>query len=33
MITEKEILELKPEFKMSGGMTIIDWFQITKEVK
>lgn len=28
MMTRKQILKLRPEFKLNGGMTMIDWFEI-----
>jgi hypothetical protein len=27
-MTKEQILELRPEFKLSGGITMIDWFEI-----
>lgn len=30
IMKKKEILELRPEFKLNGGMTMVDWFEITE---
>lgn len=29
-ITEKQLLKLRPEFKLANGARIIDWFEVTK---
>ena len=29
-MTKKQILKLRPEFKLGMGMTMIDWFEITE---
>jgi len=29
-MTVKEILKLRPEFRIGGGMRMVDWFQITE---
>lgn len=29
-MTKKQILKLRPEFKIDMGMTMIDWFEITE---
>ena len=29
-MTKNQILKLRPEFKIGGGMTMIDWFDITE---
>lgn len=29
-MTKAQILKLRPEFKFGGGMTMIDWFEITE---
>ena len=29
-MTKKQILKLRPEFKLGIGMTMIDWFEITE---
>ena len=31
-MTKKQILKLRPEFKLGWGMTMIDWFEITEGV-
>ncbi len=29
-ITEKQLLKLRPKFKLPNGMTMIDWFEVTR---
>lgn len=29
-MTKKQILKLRPEFKPDGGMTMVDWFEVTE---
>jgi hypothetical protein len=29
-MTKKQILKLRPQFKLGGGMTMIDWFEINE---
>lgn len=28
MLTEKQILKLRPEFEIGGGMSMVEWFEI-----
>ena len=29
-MTKAQVLKLRPEFKFGGGMTMVDWFEITE---